>query len=81
LIVYPSLTIDIIKNIGISKGETIPAGISRVDLKCGRVLSVNIPLEILNNPKRHLSVSKNINTNLRKYEDTVYMYEGDMIYE
>ncbi|WP_278270186.1 ParB N-terminal domain-containing protein [Staphylococcus epidermidis] len=80
LIVYPSLTIDIIKNI-VSKGETIPAGISRVDLKCGRVLSVNIPLEILNNPKRHLSVSKNINTNLRKYEDTVYMYEGDMIYE
>lgn len=77
---YPTLTIDRIKRI-VSRGGTIPAGISRVNLKCGRVLSVNIPLEILNDSKKHDSVRKSIEMNLRKYEDLILMYEGDEIYE
>ncbi|WP_316248667.1 ParB N-terminal domain-containing protein [Staphylococcus aureus] len=80
IIKYPTLTIDTIKKI-VSRGDTIPAGISRVNLKCGRVLSVNIPLEILNDTKKHKSARKSIEMNLRKYEDLILMYEGDEIYE
>ncbi|WJP96766.1 ParB N-terminal domain-containing protein [Macrococcus bovicus] len=77
-IMYPEVNKDLIKLL-VNKNTRIPAGISKVNLKCGRILGVSIPLFLLNENSFHKSYIDKIMKNLRKYEETIHLYEGMLL--
>ncbi|QYA34080.1 ParB N-terminal domain-containing protein (plasmid) [Macrococcus psychrotolerans] len=74
-VIYPEVDEELIKLL-VNKNRRIPAGISKVNLKCGRILGVSIPLQILNENTFHDIYIDKIMNNIRKYEETIYLYEG-----
>ena len=71
---YPILDLQKI-NILIEKNEVLPAGVTQVSIKTGRVMCVNIPLYKLENNYRDLDYIGKIEEKLRFYNEPIYLYE------
>lgn len=71
---YPTLDFQKIK-ILVERNEVLPAGVTQVSIKTGRVMCVNIPLYKLENNYRDLDYIGKIEEKLRFYNEPIYLYE------
>ncbi|MGK8526633.1 ParB N-terminal domain-containing protein [Staphylococcus epidermidis] len=71
---YPTLDFQKIK-ILIERNEVLPAGVTQISIKTGRVMCVNIPLYKLENNYRDLDYIGKIEEKLRFYNEPIYLYE------
>ncbi|RQX43142.1 hypothetical protein DB784_04585 [Staphylococcus warneri] len=71
---YPTLDFQKIK-ILVKKKEVLPAGVTQVSIKTGRVMCVNLPLYKLENKYKDLGYIRKIEENLRLYNEPIYLYE------
>ena len=71
---YPTLELEQIKAL-VSKGLVLPAGVTKVSIKSGRVLCVNVPLNVLKSNFEDTEFIKKLEGNLRFYNESIYLYE------